>query len=265
MAGILLPLWGAMAGKQSQPDPDELPALSLWYNASASNTIVNGVSLQNFSTAVVNGTSISSWSDLSGFGHAANVTGGFAPQPEYAIPVQNNLGMVLYVAANNDNLDINPIAWSQNLSGFTIYVLARPTSYTAQFPLAVTDAGLGIRYDGTNMIASAAGAVGTTTTFNKDVNVPHIFGMVFNGAGIGNVGRLGFRIDGVQQSLSYTGTAGPVTLSTSSYFFFGGENRPGVTLGNMNGYLGEVLMWTRALNLSEQLGVESYLNQKWAL
>lgn len=265
MAGICLPLWGSVAGRQGQPDPDELPSLNLWYNASASSTDVNGVSTQNFGTVVVNGTDISSWNDLSGTGHASNVTGGSAPQPSYATNVQNGLGMVQYVAANNDNLDINPIAWAHSLPGFTIYVVARPTSYAALFPLATTESGLGIRYDGTNIIAGAGGGTGAATAFSKNTTIPHIFGMVFDGAATGNSNRLKFRIDGAEQTLAFTGTVGTTTNATAAYFFFGGENRPGITLGFMNGYIGEVMMWTRALNTAEYLGAESYLNRKWGL
>lgn len=263
MSGIFLPLWGAIAGKQSQPDPEELPSLSLWYNASASSTIVNGVSIQNFNTAVVNGTDISNWNDLSGLGHASNVTGGGARQPAYAIPVQNNLGMVQYTAANEDNLDINPIAWSQSLPGFSIYVLARPTSYAALFPLVVTDNNLGIKFDGTYMTVGAAGATGQAQSYTPTVNT-HIFGMIFDGTQIDNSTRLKFRIDSTPQILTFSGPVGTSTSASSSYFFFGGENRPSASLGFMNGYIGEVLIWNRALNLSEQLGVESYLKSKWA-
>jgi hypothetical protein len=33
----------------------------------------------------------------------------------------------------------------------------------------------------------------------------------------------------------------------------------------MDGYIGEVLIWTRALTASEITSVEYYINQKWAL
>lgn len=265
MSGIGLPLFGSVAGRQSQPEPDELPDLNLWYNASASNTDVNGSSTNNFSTSVVNGTSISAWSDLSGTGHDANVTGGSSPQPNYATNICNGLGMVAFTAANSDNLDINPIAWAQNLSGFTIFVLARPTSYSSQFPLAATNIGTGISYDGTSMKVGAAGATATTTEFSKDTTRCHMFGMVFDGSLTGNSERLKFKIDGNQVDLTFTGTVGTATSASAGYFFFGGENRSGVTLGFMDGYIGEVMMWTRALNPSEVLGVESYLRKKWAV
>jgi len=262
MAGIMLPFFGSTAGRQSQPDPGQIPSLNLWYNASASATNINGVSTNNFNTAVVNTTPISAWSDLSGTGHPANVTGGNGPRPTYATNIENGLGMLQYTAANSSNLDINPISWAQSLPGFTVYVIARPTSYAAQFPLATSDVGGGIKYDGTYMAAGAAGGVGQAQSWIKSPG-SHVFGMIFDGTQTGNANRLKFRIDGTDQTLTFTGTVGTTTSASASYFFIGGENRSGVTLGFMDGYIGEVMMWTRTLTLSEQLGVESYLKQKW--
>lgn len=265
MAGIALPYFGSTAGKQSQPDPNQLPSLNLWYNASANTTNVNGVIHNNFNVAVTHGTNVSAWKDLSGTGHDANVTGGGGPQPDWQASVYNNNGSLRFVSANSDNVDINPIAWSQNLSGFTMYVAARPTSYSSLFPLAVNDTNLGIKFDGTYMCAGATGIVGQAQNWNKDPNRYNIFGMCFDGTKVGNSERLKFRINGEAQTLNYSGTVGTTTNASSSYFFVGGESRSGITLGYMDGYIGEVMIWTRALNFAEQLGVESYLTNKWGL
>jgi hypothetical protein len=265
MGGIMLPYFGSTAGRQSQPDPNQLPSLNLWYNASASTTNINGVSTNNFSTAVVNGDPIVAWDDLSGTGHPANRSGG-STFCTYVIPWLNGLGAVRFDPANLSNLDINPIGWSQNLSGFTIYVLAKANDYSALFPLAVNDTNLGIKFDGTYMAAGAAGGIGQAQGWALDTSAVHVFGMIFDGTQTGNDNRLNFRIDGVDQSLNFGATTvGTVTNSLSTYFYVGGENKAGITLGFMNGYIGEVMMWTRALNLSEQLGVESYLSNKWGI
>ena len=49
-------------------NPNVLPNLSLWYNASASTTTVNGVVTNNFNVSVVNGTNVSAWAYISGGG-----------------------------------------------------------------------------------------------------------------------------------------------------------------------------------------------------
>ena len=178
------------AGQMGYVTPDQIPNLNLWYNASASTTTVNKVSLNNFGTAVTNGTSIGTWNDLSGTGHPANVNGGTGKQPTYAIPVQNTLGAVQYASASSNNLDINPTAWAQTLSGFTIYILARPTSLPATvFPLVASDTELGIWWNGTNWsIGHSVGNYGTVSVTN-DTSKFHVFGLVYNGAGSGNAGR----------------------------------------------------------------------------
>ena len=250
-------------------NPNVLPNLSLWYNASASTTTVNGVVTNNFNVSVVNGTSISAWSDISGGGHDSNVNGGSGKEPNYATPIQNGLGAVFYTSTNSENLDINPIAWSQNLSGFTIYVIARPTSLpVTKFPLLYTDTDLGIWWNGTNW--SAGQSIGNygTTTLTNDTTKFHIYGFIFDGTQTGNANRLKFRYDRTDQTLTFTGTIG-TTTGTPAYMFFGGDNRGSVGAGNalsgtyMDGYIGEVLIFTRSLSASEITSTENYIKTKW--
>lgn len=266
MAGTLMP-YMSVSGMQVNLviPPSEIPNLSIWYNASTSSTTINGTPTNNFQAPVVNGTAISQWNDLSGTGHASTSTGGSSAYPNYSTPIQNGLGSVLYTSANSENLDINPTPWAQNLSGFSVYTVARPTSYSAPFPLAVSNSNLGIGYDGTYITAGAAGGNAQAQAFGKDTAKFHIFGMIFDGTQTGNSNRLQMRIDRQAQSLSFTANVGTATSAANDYFYFGGENRPSITLGFMDGYIGEVLIWTRALTSNETLGIENYLDNKWGL
>ena len=269
MGGIMMPYMADMA-QQGYVTPNTIPNLSLWYNGSASATVINGVSTNNFNTAVSNGTSISSWIDLSGAGHAANVNGGTGKEPNYATPIQNSLGALFYTSSNSENLDINPIAWMGSLTGFTIYVLARPTVLpVTAFPLTVTDTSTGIWWNGTNYsLGVTAGNRGTATVTN-DTTKFHSYGMIYDGSQTGNANRLTFRYDRATQTLSFTGTI-PATTGSPAYFYFGGNNRSGGAGGAlastyMDGYIGEIMIWTRTLTGSEIASVEYYLNQKWGL
>lgn len=267
MGGIMMPYMGAM-GQQGYVNPNQIPSLSLWYNGSASTTTVNGVVTNNFQGAVVNGTSITSWIDLQNVAGPANVTGGGSKAPNYAIPIQNGLGSVQYTASTQDNLDINPTAWAQNLSGFTVYTVARPTNFPATiFPLIVTGStNFGMWWNGSNWsIGQSTGNYGTVSLTN-DTGKFHMYGMVFDGAQTGNANRLKFRYDRLDKALTYTGTIG-TTTGTINYWFFGGNSRNvGLTQNTyMDGYIGEVLIWTRALSSTEQSQVELYLNTKWGL
>lgn len=272
MGGIMMP-YMAEIGQMGYVTPDQIPSLNLWYNASASSTIVNKVSTLNFGSAVTNGSNISAWTDLSGTGHNANVNGGTGKQPTYAIPAQGgSLGAVLYNSANGNNLDINPTAWSQNLSGLTVYIIARPTSLPATvFPLVVTDTNLGIWWNGTNWtVGHSAGNYGTISITN-DTSKFHIYGLIYDGTKSTNLDKVDFIYDLYEKSVSmtFTGTIG-TTTGTPAYWFFGGDNRGSsvnatFTSKYMDGYIGEVMVWTRALNHAEQTSVENYLNTKWKL
>lgn len=268
MGGIVMPYMASM-GQMGWVPPNQIPNLSLWYNASASATLVNNVSTNNFNTAVSNGTSISKWVDLQAVGGDSNVNGGTSKEPNYATPIQNSLGAVLYTSANSENLDVNPVSWLGSLAGFTIFVLSRPTTLSGAFPLTVTDTSTGMWWNGTNWsIGVTAGNRGTVTV-TDDTTKFHIYGMVYDGTQTGNANRLKFRYDRVVKTLTFTGTI-PATTGSPAYFFFGGNNRSagvgGATAGTyMDGYIGEVMIWTRTLSATEIASVELYLNQKWAL
>lgn len=269
MGGIMMPYMGDM-GQQGYVTPNQIPNLSLWYNASASTTVVNGVTKNNFQGAVVNGTSISKWVDLQAVGGDANVTGGAGKQPTYTIPIQNGLGSVTYNAVNSNNLDINPTAFAANKAGLTLYVVSRPTSTPATaFPLVVTDQSLGIWWNGTNWTTGVTVGNSGTATVTNDTTKFHIYGLVYDGSQTGNANRLQFRYDKSSQSLTFAGTI-PATTGAQSYMYFGGDDRSGGNGGAlsgtyMTGYIGEVLIWQRTLSSTEIGSVEYYINQKWGM
>ena len=269
MGGVAMPYLSSMA-QMGYVTPNIIPNLSLWYNASASSTVVSGVSTANFDVTVSNGTRIGSWIDLSGLGHPANVNGGNSNKPSYTTSLQNGLGAVSYTAASTYNLDINPSTWSNGLAGFTLYVLARPTSLPATaFPLMVSDLSNGIWWNGTNWSAGISAGNRGTVTVTNDTTKFHIYGLVFDGSQTGNANRLKFRYDRAATTLTFTGTI-PALTPSNAYWFVGGDNRSGANGGAlattyMDGHIGELMIWTRSLTTSEQHSVELYLNTKWAL
>lgn len=257
-------------GQMGYVQPSQIPNLSLWYNGSALTTTVNGVSQNNFTFQ--SGTQVKTWNDLSGTGHASNAVG--AAYPDYVTNIQNGLSAVLYTSANQDNLDINPLSWlTSSTTGFTMYFIARPTSLPASvIPLVATDTELGVWWNGTNWtVGQSVGNYGTVSVTN-DTTKFHMYGMIFDGTQTGNANRQRFRYDKSTKTLSFTGTIGANTNSGGqpSYFFFGGDNRSksvSNTFYNtfMDGYMAEVMMWTRALTAAEINSVELYLNTKWGL
>lgn len=92
----------------------------------------------------------------------------------------------------------------------------------------------------------------------------------YDGTQTGNSNRLKFRYEGAEKILSFTGTIPATTSASTTYLFLGGNNRSGGAGGAlattyMDGYIAEVLIWTRTLTATEIASVESYINAKWAL
>ena len=256
MSGTIMPFFYSAAQQGAPVPPASLPNLNIWYDAGTGSAV-------NFGTVKTNDSSISKWQDISGSGHDANTNGGSGKNPTYTIPIQYGLGSVTYSSASSQNLDVNPIAWAQSLAGFTIYVAARPTSFASAFPLTVTNANLGMLWTGSAWQVGGGAGLGTVTPTNNTAKF-HMYGMVFDGSQTGNANRLRFRLDKVAQTLNFGATTvGTTTSASATTFFFGGDNR--TSFGFMNGYIGEVLIWTRGLSSIDINGVENYLNNRWAL
>ena len=253
MGGILLPIFSTVAQVGAPIPPESIPNLSLWYNPdenTATKVTVNG---SNEVTQII---------DLSGAGHPANSLN--ARYPDYATNVLNGLGAVQFNGVD-DNSDINPIAWAQSLPGFSVYAVIRPTTISGAFPLANTNTGLGIEWNGTAWQVNAASGVATpSTAITNDTSRPHIYGMIYDGTATGDANRLKFRYDRVPQALTFTASPGTATSATASTMYFC-SNRRNAPTAYMTGYLFEVLIWLRTLNSNEIQGVENYIRGHWRI
>jgi hypothetical protein len=269
-----MPYLGA-AGQAGAAVITNIPNLTLWYNASANQTTNNaGTLVDNFqSNPLTDGTVVTKWKDISGVGADANqYNAGGGGGPNYKTNIQNSLSALLYASASKQNLDINPIgAWAKLQAGFTIYVVGKFTTLGASnIQIAVTDANLGHQWSGAYWQVGAGGGLATaqSTTISTSSWTQH--GMIFDGSqtnanvGIQNSLRLVYRYQKAQQVLTYSANVGTQTSNTASVMYIGGNNRNNPK-SYMDGYLGEVLMWTRALSAGEIAQVESYISTKWGI
>lgn len=253
MGGIMMPYLSTLAQVGGAIQPNEIPNLNLWYNPDVNVTSKVTVNGSNEVTQII---------DLSGSGHPANSFG--AKYPDYVTGALNGHNAVRYTSLNLDNLDINPISWAQNQAGFTIYVVAKPTTIPGtQFPLVVTDANLGIQWTGSAWQVGAASGIATASVTNNTA-VPHIYGMIFNGAATGNANRLKFRYDRSEQVLNFSASPGTATSGSAATMYFCGNNRNNPK-SYMDGYLFEVMIWLRALTASECIGTEAYIREHWGI
>lgn len=96
--------------------------------------------------------------------------------------------------------------------------------------------------------SAAAGTLGST----------YVYSLVFDGSQPDNATRLKRWRDGVQETLSFTGTIGASTANTA-----------GIRLGRSNsanyfdGRMGEVIIYDAALSTTNRQNVEAYLTAKW--
>lgn len=249
----------------------QLPNLEIGYSAAtgAAGTFNSG--------AITSGTEVTSWHNTGGISsHDWNATGGV--KPEWYANVQNGLGVVrfngtsLNIPAGEDadideNLTINPVTWIQGLSGATMAILFRSlsTASGARYCCSTDVNGFQWGINGTQWIGGFAGATFTVDGIVADTNFHHIV-LTYDGSKVGNANRVKVRFDGQDVALSFTGTVNATTSSVSKYFYGGATGTSSSNQSNFwVGDLGELLIWTRALNTSELLAVEDYLTAKWAV
>lgn len=229
--------------------------LSIWFNSDIANTT-------NFGTTPASGDAVTSWKDRSGATHDLNQSGNASVKPKWIANAKNNYGVLRFDGVD-ESLNINPVPWLQSLSGFTLFTVVKFNSASGTQSVCNTDTG-GFRIfsDGTHLGVSAGGSVATSTQLTN-TSLYNIYGLIYDGSGATNSDKLRFRFNRTNLSLSYN-TAVASTTSASAAKFYVGCGSTGSS-EFFNGDITELLIWTRALNSSEIINVESYLKFHWAL
>lgn len=214
-----------------------------------------------FGSILANGAAVTTWKDKSGAAHDLNKAGNDSVKPIYQTNIQNGRGAI-YFDGVNDSLNVNPIAFLQSLSSFTMFVVAKAgTSLASEASLICTDTnGFRIFNNGTNWAVTGAGGTGATATA-PDTNM-HIFTLYFDGSQTGNENRLKFRIDRSNQTLTFSANVGTTTSAAAQYFYVG-QNSTGTAF--FKGHMTEIILYSRALTPSEIDSVEQYFIARWAI
>ena len=252
------------AGQRPQTisSASQLPNLEVWYDASvsAASTFNSGV--------ITSGTEVTSWHNGGGLSsHDWNSTGG--KRPEWINNVQNGKGVVRFNASTDDAdtdeiLSINPIAYLQSLAACTMVIVFRTLSTSAGRRILTSSNTSGFQWgqNGTQWVGTFAGGAYTVDNVTADTNFHHII-TTFDGSKTGNSNRVKNRFDGSEATLTFSTNVNATTSPTASSFY-GGVDAAGNT-NYWNGDLGELMIFTRALNSSEVLAIESYISSKWAI
>jgi len=216
------------------------------------------------------GDTFNQWTDSSSSAHNANAVGG-GNKPEWWANAQCGLGGV-YFNGVNDGLSVNPITDLASKSGTTVVMVAKTlnTTLTGQYIQAGEDGNTGldavyVRQSGGTYNLAFGGGYATGGVVDGG---PHILSLTFNGQLSGNDNRLKFRIDGSDQTLTFTSNVGTTSSSLINYIFLGVSysNQPaGVTQYWYNGLLFDILVYSRALTDSELQTIENYLSNKWCI
>lgn len=230
-----------------------LPNVQNYFTASSNNSIYFG------GASISDGSTVTQWSDQSGGSHDANQSGQSSIKPTWESNIQNGLGALYF--NGSQSLNINPISYLRSLSGASIFIVAKPTTLSGTNTLTITDAnGYGIQYNGTNWQALMAGGTGVSTV-TADTTKFRRFGIVFDGTLTGNANRLKFFYDGLQQSLTFSGTVGTATSGSAKYLYIGYDG----STNYFTGYIGMMAIWSRALTQSEILSADAYFKNYWGL
>jgi hypothetical protein len=225
--------------------------LQVWYDGSDPTTIQN---------AGVDEEDIEQWNDKSNFAHNANPVGGASAKPLYeASDLKNSHEYVKF--DGNDILSVNPFAQLNAAEGWSMFIVANATDISANGGLCATNTGdlkIRIDADGSTSFRSTGNNYAYFGTGTITDDTWHIWSLIYDGTASGNA-RLIARLDKTSATL-YTGTQ-PAQLSTgSNIMYLGSTNEAGYDL---TGYMGEVIMFNRALSATEYANVENYLSNKW--
>jgi hypothetical protein len=154
-----------------------------------------------------------------------------------------------------------------SLSGATLILVFQSNSTASGIRyITSTDVG-GFQFgqNGTQWIGGFSGATFSVDNHTADTNWHHMI-ITFDGTKTGNANRVKARLDGVETTLTFTGTVNVTTSASAAYFYGGSTGTSSTNTSNFfNGYMGETLIFTRAVMISEVLAVEQYLTNKWAI
>jgi hypothetical protein len=234
------------------------PSLTIWYDIITSN-------LNNSAPPAADGTYITSWTDKSATAHDANASGNTSVRPRYYSNIQNGLGAI-YFDGVNDAFTVNPFTSIQSIAGYTYFIVGKTNSVSKQQTISVMKASgagdvneLFLQIGSTGVIkVGAAGATATSST--TDTNY-HIHTLVFDGSQTGNANRLKHRLDGVEKTLTFTGTVGTTANASTTYLYFGTDTSNN---NDFDGYISSIIVYTKALSLAEIQNVERYLKNLYA-
>jgi len=216
------------------------------------------------------GATFTQWTDANSGTRNANPIGGATTRASYQSgtgDTQNSLAVVRF--DGNDGLSINPYPGLASKAGVTVFALLKMNAETVSvnnnspriFSTNVLN-GIAFYYNSTSNLWTVAASTGVgESTITNDSSQFSVHTLIYDGAATGNINRLKYRYNGVQDTLTFTGTVGTTTSASITTLYIGNNNGSNFFTGD----IAEFLIFTRTLTTQEIESVESYLNNKWGL
>jgi hypothetical protein len=231
--------------------------LDIWFDAADAVTITYATSPY-----------IQAWDDKS-VGTTvkpANTSGNTTIKPQYVTNFLNGKNVV-YFDGQNDLFTVNPFPNLQGLTGCTYIVVYKTLSGSTSQVISqmktnttgVNELYLGVTSGSTYSVGTGGGFATTTGTTNTNFNIHSI---KFDGTKATNATKLIYRINKIQQSLTFTTNVGTAVDASVAYLHLG-EAPDGTK--DFIGYIAEILLYTRVLSDVELANMENYLETKWGL
>ena len=236
--------------------PLQIPDLGLWLDASVESSIT------------LNGDGVSQWRDLSGNEcHFSQPTA--LNQPDSSNRSQNGLRVLDFDGTQFLTGNAATRGLSRNLESITIFcvqqrdalIASRTLDMSTTASVSISRVNLSLLVNPNNHIAYAVrrpdtSTFGSTTFYNYD-NDPVVAVGVLDFANA--VGRM-YRNGVLQHTNNTLQTPGRIDDSDSAAVSIGGLSTGGIC---MDGFIGEVIIYRRALSNNERQLVETWLLNKW--
>ena len=226
-------------------DGNTLVDLQVWYDGADTSTYVPGATDEG---------QITQWTDKSAFAQNANPVSGNA-KPTYENTVlQNGYGYI--EMDGTEAFSINPVAWTQSIAGFTAFIVAKPTSEVSGDTLITTNTGdFKISHNGSTWTVGMNGVTAVPTSAANTLDTWAIFTLRYDAAN-----NLVFRLAKTAYTLgAHTPPATSSASNSALYLGYDGSSTA------FTGFIGEVIMFDKALSATEYANVENYLSNKWGL
>lgn len=233
-------------------------APALWLDAADQGTLYKertGASATTLASS--DSDPVGTWLDKSGKSIHFTATAD-SKRPSYKINQQNGRSGIVFDGVDDTLSYLSEFGLS-GVSGYTAFAVVQFQTTSNQLALSTHNGVTRVQRDSTKTYTNFSSTVfGSTTTVSVSAG---IYASVFNGSGANNAERLKLYLSGSEQSLSFTGTVGTTTGTSSAIYLGSAED----SLAYSSAKIFEIIIFSTNLGTSQRQQVERYLGNKWGI